>query len=208
MLHATIAAFLMVMASDPAQTEAQVVTPRLAALGHSCEVQRGISAAAFRRFLHAPSRKQAGWTVVVMGASAEARLTQAKRIAEAASAKIERLTLDELMSKTIGETEKNLDRLFERAAREDWVLFFDEADALFGKRTEVKDAHDRYANQEIAYLLERVRANPDLVIVGTSGTSVARDGSAWFDAVVAANPKDRETPLPWHRLCWPPRSGN
>ncbi len=60
------------------------------------------------------------------------------------------------MSKYIGETEKNLDRLFNQARSADAVLFFDEADALFGKRTEVKDAHDRYANLEVGYLLQKI----------------------------------------------------
>jgi hypothetical protein len=60
------------------------------------------------------------------------------------------------VSKYIGETEKNLDRVFEAAERTDGILLFDEADALFGKRSEVNDSHDRYANLEISYLLQRM----------------------------------------------------
>lgn len=67
-------------------------------------------------------------------------------------------------SKFIGETEKNLARLFDRAASSSAVLFFDEADALFGKRTGVSDAHDRYANQEVSYLLQRLTENRGVVI--------------------------------------------
>ena len=71
------------------------------------------------------------------------------------------------MSKYIGETEKNLRRIFE-AAEEGAILLFDEADALFGKRTDVKDSHDRYANIEVSYLLERMDAYQGLAILTTN----------------------------------------
>ena len=66
------------------------------------------------------------------------------------------------------ETEKNLDAVFEKATNKDWILFFDEADALFGKRTDVKDSHDRYANQEVSYLLQRIEDHPGLLILATN----------------------------------------
>jgi SpoVK/Ycf46/Vps4 family AAA+-type ATPase len=71
-------------------------------------------------------------------------------------------------SRSRGETEKNLDRLFDRAAQEDWILFFDEADALFGRRTEITSSHDRYANQEVSYLLQRMEDFPGLVILSAN----------------------------------------
>lgn len=73
-----------------------------------------------------------------------------------------------VVSKYIGETEKNLELLFARAADKDWILFFDEADALFGKRTKVKDSHDRYANQEITCLLQRLEDYQGLAILSTN----------------------------------------
>ncbi|HKY14885.1 MAG TPA: ATP-binding protein [Microthrixaceae bacterium] len=79
-----------------------------------------------------------------------------------------RIDLSRVVSKYIGETEKNLARLFDRAEHKDWILFFDEADALFGKRTEIRDAHDKYANQEVAYLLQRIEAYAGLVILATN----------------------------------------
>ena len=72
------------------------------------------------------------------------------------------------MSKYIGETEKNLSRLFDKAENKNWILFFDEADALFGKRTDIRDAHDKYANQEVAYLLQRIEGYNGLVILATN----------------------------------------
>ncbi len=79
-----------------------------------------------------------------------------------------RIDLSTIVSKYIGETEKNLSALFERAENKNWILFFDEADALFGKRTNVRDAHDRYANQEISYLLQRVEDFNGLCILASN----------------------------------------
>ncbi len=78
------------------------------------------------------------------------------------------IDLSSVVSKYIGETEKNLSRVFEAAEHSNAILFFDEADALFGKRTEVKDSHDRYANLEIAYLLQRIEEYSGLAIVATN----------------------------------------
>ena len=72
------------------------------------------------------------------------------------------------MSKYIGETEKNLDRIFVAAEHADAVLFFDEADALFGKRSEVKDSHDRYANLEVSYLLQKMESHDGVAILATN----------------------------------------
>ncbi|MCU0370726.1 MAG: ATP-binding protein [Bacteroidales bacterium] len=79
-----------------------------------------------------------------------------------------RVDLSMVVSKYIGETEKNLSQLFNRAQNKDWLLFFDEADALFSKRTSVRDAHDKYANQEVAYLLQRIESHNGLVILASN----------------------------------------
>lgn len=73
-----------------------------------------------------------------------------------------------MINKYIGETEKNLARVFNEARQSNAVLFFDEADALFGKRSEVKDAHDRYANIEVGYLLQRIEQYEGVVILATN----------------------------------------
>ncbi len=79
-----------------------------------------------------------------------------------------KVDLSGVVSKYIGETEKNLDRIFDAARAAEVVLFFDEADALFGKRSEVSDAHDRYANIEVAYLLQRLERHDGLVVLATN----------------------------------------
>ena len=79
-----------------------------------------------------------------------------------------KIDLSSIVSKYIGETEKNLDRIFRAAQCSNAILFFDEADALFGKRSEVKDAHDRYANIEVSYLLQKIEEHDGVVILATN----------------------------------------
>jgi SpoVK/Ycf46/Vps4 family AAA+-type ATPase len=79
-----------------------------------------------------------------------------------------RIDLSMIVSKYIGETEKNLSKIFEQAEHKNWILFFDEADALFGKRTKVEDAHDRYANQEVSYLLQRIEDFEGIIILASN----------------------------------------
>ncbi len=79
-----------------------------------------------------------------------------------------RVDLSMIVSKYIGETEKNLARIFDVAERRRWILFFDEADALFGKRTQTKSSNDRYANQEVGYLLQRIEDFPGVVILASN----------------------------------------
>ena len=79
-----------------------------------------------------------------------------------------KVDLSMVISKYIGETEKNLATLFDKAENKDWILFFDEADSLFGKRTQVRDSHDRYANQEVSFLLQRVETYDGLVILASN----------------------------------------
>ncbi len=85
------------------------------------------------------------------------------------------INLSALTSKYIGETEKNLERVFARAETNNWILFFDEADALFGKRTVVKDAHDKYANQQVAYLLQRIERYKGIVFIPCISADCIRD---------------------------------
>ena len=79
-----------------------------------------------------------------------------------------RIDLSMVVSKYIGETEKNLANVFDQAQNKNWILFFDEADALFGKRTQTTSSNDRHANQEISYLLQRVEDYPGIIILATN----------------------------------------
>jgi len=113
-----------------------------------------------------------------------------------------RIDLSMVVSKYIGETEKNLKKVFDRAERIDAILFFDEADALFGKRTAVKDAHDRYANQEVNYLLQRIEAFSGIVLLATNFKSNLDEAfSRRFQTMVYFPPPEREERLTmWRKV--------
>jgi SpoVK/Ycf46/Vps4 family AAA+-type ATPase len=102
------------------------------------------------------------------GPSGTGKTMAAQAIAKAIDAELYHVDLARIVSKYIGETEKNLDAVFTEAERGAAVLLFDEADALFGKRSDVKDAHDRYANIEVAYLLQRIESFAGLAILTTN----------------------------------------
>ena len=116
----------------------------------------------------AKHRRGQGLVALFAGESGTGKTLAAEAIANEVGLDLYRIDLATLVSKYIGETEKNLKRLFEAAETSGAVLLFDEADALFGKRSEVKDSHDRYANIEIAYLLQQVEAYRGLAILTTN----------------------------------------
>ena len=109
-----------------------------------------------------------GTTVLFAGPSGTGKTMAAEVLAHALGLDLYRIDLAAIVSKYIGETEKNLDRLFGAADQANAVLFFDEADALFGKRTEVKDSHDRYANLEVSYLLQKMEQYQGIAILASN----------------------------------------
>ncbi|MBN1340814.1 MAG: ATP-binding protein, partial [Bacteroidales bacterium] len=109
-----------------------------------------------------------GYRVLFHGPPGTGKTLTALILGKSTGRDVFRIDLSMVVSKFIGETEKNLSQLFERAKNKDWILFFDEADALFGKRTHVRDAHDKYANQEVAYLLQRIESHDGLVILASN----------------------------------------
>ncbi|SIT58631.1 putative ATPase, AAA family [Mesorhizobium prunaredense] len=106
--------------------------------------------------------------VLFSGASGTGKTMAASLIAAAIGLDLYRVDLSAMVDKYIGETEKNLERMFAAMEVSNAVVFFDEADVLFSKRTEVKDAHDRYANLSVAYLLQRIEAYEGLVVLATN----------------------------------------
>lgn len=109
-----------------------------------------------------------GLVALFHGPSGTGKTMTAAALARAAGLPAYLVDLSALVSKYIGETEKALARVFERAVREQCILVFDEADAVFGARTEVADSHDRYANQEVSYLLSRIEQHPGVVVLTTN----------------------------------------
>ncbi|WAC71470.1 ATP-binding protein [Roseateles sp. SL47] len=109
-----------------------------------------------------------GYRSLFFGPPGTGKTLTATLIGQAVQADVYRIDLSMVVSKYIGETEKNLAQVFDQAQHRDWILFFDEADALFGKRTATSSSNDRHANQEVAYLLQRVEDFPGTVILATN----------------------------------------
>ncbi|MEA2337514.1 MAG: hypothetical protein QOE82_1521 [Thermoanaerobaculia bacterium] len=117
---------------------------------------------------HAKVSASRGIVALFSGAPGTGKTLSAEVVARDLGLDLFRIDLASLISKYIGETEKNLARVFDEGERSGGILFFDEADAVFGKRSEVRDAHDRYANIETSYLLQRIEDYPGLVILATN----------------------------------------
>ena len=109
-----------------------------------------------------------GYRVLFHGPPGTGKTLTATLLGQQYNKDVYRIDLSQVVSKYIGETEKNLEKIFQKAEKKDWILFFDEADALFGKRTNVQNSHDRYANQEVSYLLQRVEDYPGLLILASN----------------------------------------
>jgi hypothetical protein len=109
-----------------------------------------------------------GFKVLFYGPPGTGKTLTSTLLGKEFNKEVYRIDLSQIVSKYIGETEKNLEKVFQKAENKDWILFFDEADALFGKRSNVKDSHDRYANQEVSYLLQRVEDFPGLIILASN----------------------------------------
>ncbi len=112
--------------------------------------------------------RRTGTTALFSGSSGTGKTLAAEVLAHRLGVALYRIDLSGVVSKYIGETEKNLARLFDAAGRSGAILFFDEADALFGKRSEVRDSHDRYANVEVSYLLQRMDDYDGLAVLATN----------------------------------------
>jgi SpoVK/Ycf46/Vps4 family AAA+-type ATPase len=114
------------------------------------------------------ARLKPGYRALFYGPPGTGKTLAATLLGKRLDLDVYRIDLSQVVSKYIGETEKNLQTLFEIAENKRWILFFDEADALFGKRTSVSSSHDRYANQEVSYLLQRIEDYNGLVILASN----------------------------------------
>jgi len=109
-----------------------------------------------------------GYRSLFYGPPGTGKTLTASLIGKNAELDVYRIDLSMVVSKYIGETEKNLKNVFDQAENKKWILFFDEADALFGKRTQTSSSNDRYANQEVSYLLQRIEDFPGVIILATN----------------------------------------
>lgn len=150
--------------------------------------------------LHA--KLKPGYRVLFYGPPGTGKTMAASLLGKTTNRPVFRVDLSLVVSKYIGETEKNLGQLFDEAEHKDWILFFDEADALFGKRTSTKGANDRYANQEVAYLLQRIEDFSGLVVLATNiQTNIDEAFSRRFQSMIHfPKPGKKERKLLWESL--------
>lgn len=143
-----------------------------------------------------------GYRSLFYGPPGTGKTLTASLIGSAVGADVYRIDLSMVVSKYIGETEKNLANVFDQAESKNWILFFDEADALFGKRTQASSSNDRHANQEISYLLQRVEDFPGVVILASNiKTNIDEAFSRRFQSVVYFPMPDSEHRLLlWERI--------
>jgi SpoVK/Ycf46/Vps4 family AAA+-type ATPase len=136
------------------------------------------------------SERRSGVRVLFAGPSGTGKTMAAGVLAAELQKDLFRIDRSAVSSKYIGETEKNLTRVFDAAKGSSAILFFDEADALFGKRTEVKDSHDRYANIEINYFLQRMERHRGLSILAAD-SRIKIDNLLWpgFHLVISIPPR-------------------
>lgn len=128
---------------------------------------------------------KAGYRALFYGPPGTGKTLAATLLGKKNGMDVYRVDLSMIVSKYIGETEKNLARMFDMAENRNWILFFDEADALFGKRTSTNTSNDRHANQEIAYLLQRIEDFPGMVILATNlKSNIDEAFSRRFQAVI------------------------
>jgi hypothetical protein len=142
-----------------------------------------------------------GYRCLFYGPPGTGKTMTACLLGQASNREVYKVDLSMVISKWVGETEKNLARVFDRAQNKDWILFFDEADALFGKRTDISSSHDRYANQEVAYLLQRIELFDGIVILATNlKDNLDEAFTRRFESLVYfPQPKAAERKLIWEK---------
>lgn len=142
-----------------------------------------------------------GYKVMFFGAPGVGKTLTASLMGKHTNKDVYRIDLSLVISKYIGETEKNLSKLFNKAKNKDWILFFDEADAIFGKRTGVRDAHDKYANQEVSFLLQRIESHSGLVILASNyRNNIDKAFTRRFQSIIEfENPGVDERRLLWEK---------
>ena len=109
-----------------------------------------------------------GYRVLFYGPPGTGKSLTATLMGNECGKNVYRIDLSQIVSKYIGETEKNLGKVFDQAMNKNWILFFDEADSLFGKRTQTSSSNDRFANQEVSYLLQKIEDFPGIIVLATN----------------------------------------
>jgi len=141
-------------------------------------------------------RLRPGYRALFYGPSGTGKTLAAALLGKSLGLEVHRVDLSDVLSRDSGEIERTLAQVFDEAKRRNWILFFDEADAVFGRRTAIAEAHDRYANAQVSYLLQRIEDYPGIAILATNLKSAIDEAFARrFQALVHFAPPDAELRL-------------
>lgn len=144
-----------------------------------------------------------GYRALFYGPPGTGKTLTASLLGKTTGLDVYRIDLSMVVSKFIGETEKNLANIFDQAENKNWILFFDEADALFGKRTQTSSSNDRHANQEVSYLLQRIEDFPGVIILATNFKANLDDAfSRRFQSMIYFAQPDAEQRLKLWKLAF------
>lgn len=143
-----------------------------------------------------------GYRALFYGPPGTGKTLTASLIGKQCGRDVYKIDASMVVSKWVGETEKNLARVFDMAENKDWILFFDEADALFGKRSETSSSQDRYSNQEVSYLLQRTEEYPGVVILATNlKTNIDDAFTRRFQSMIHFSmPNIQEREILWRKI--------
>lgn len=148
-----------------------------------------------------------GYRSLFYGPSGTGKTLTATLLGKEFKKEVYRISLSQVVSKYIGETEKNLEKIFVQAENKNWILLFDEADALFGKRTQTKSSNDKYANQEVSYLLQRVENFNGLVILTSNFKNNIDDAFLRrFNSIIHFSKPTAEERLQLWKNCMPKKT--
>lgn len=149
-------------------------------------------------------RMAPGYKALFCGPSGTGKTLTASLLGKEFQRPVYRIDLSQIVSKYIGETEKNLEKVFVRAENKNWILFFDEADALFGKRSSTRNAQDRYANQSVSYLLQRIEYFNGIVILASNyKNNIDQAFIRRFNAIINFKKPDAEERLKLLKMALP-----
>lgn len=146
-----------------------------------------------------------GYRALFYGPAGTGKTLTASLLGKKMNKEVYRVDLSKVISKYIGETEKNMANIFDQAEDKDWILFFDEADALFGKRTKTSSSNDQHSNQQVAYLLQRIENYPGVIVLATNlRGNMDKAFARRFQSIINFMAPDQETRLLLWKAILPP----
>ncbi|MFW5740386.1 MAG: AAA family ATPase [Myxococcota bacterium] len=199
---ASVLAFAMLGTVEAGATD-KPLPGHILKLTAACQTHDKRPATEFRQALVAARTSHPGWRIFLDRGTPAQNTAAASWLATHLGVSLYRVELGSIVSKYIGETEKNLASLLARAEKQDFILFFDEADALFGRRTDVQDANDRYADASTSYVLQRLQSYAGIVVFASNQPMPPPLRARVAKNAHAVVPLGADRSITWKAVCRP-----